>query len=159
MNRDKIETNIPPAARPRRIRRTAGLRRLVREKSFSVGQLVHPIFVAAGRGVTQPIASMPGHSRRSADLLDSEIDELVNLGIPAVLLFGIPENKDASGSEAWSENGPVPQAIRRIRARAPEMVVIADVCLCEYTDHGHCGVLDHDTRDVRNDDTLLLRRH
>ncbi|MFO7171270.1 MAG: porphobilinogen synthase, partial [Chloroflexota bacterium] len=109
-------------------------------------------------GLVRPIGSMPGHAQRSVDRIDGEIDELMELRVPAVLLFGIPAHKDASGSSAWSPDGPVPRAIRRIKQRAPELVVVADVCLCEYTDHGHCGVLADapGAGDVLNDPTLEL---
>jgi len=144
--------------RPRRLRRTPALRRMVRETSLSVDDLIAPLFIADGQGLVRPIGSMPGHAQRSVDRIDGEIDELMELRVPAVLLFGIPAHKDASGSSAWSPDGPVPRAIRRIKQRAPELVVIADVCLCEYTDHGHCGVLADapGAGDVLNDPTLEL---
>ncbi len=144
--------------RPRRLRRTPALRRMVRETSLSVDDLIAPLFIADGQGLVRPISSMPGHAQRSVDRIDGEIDELMELRVPAVLLFGIPAHKDASGSSAWSPDGPVPRAIRRIKQRAPELVVIADVCLCEYTDHGHCGVLADapGAGDVLNDPTLEL---
>ena len=144
--------------RPRRLRRTPALRRMVRETSLSVDDLIAPLFIADGQGLVRPISSMPGHAQRSVDRIDGEIDELMELRVPAVLLFGIPAHKDASGSSAWSPDGPVPRAIRRIKQRAPELVVVADVCLCEYTDHGHCGVLADapGAGDVLNDPTLEL---
>jgi porphobilinogen synthase len=144
--------------RPRRLRRTPALRRMVRETSLSVDDLIAPLFIADGQGLVRPIGSMPGHAQRSVDRIDGEIDELMELRVPAVLLFGIPAHKDASGSSAWSPDGPVPRAIRRIKQRAPELVVVADVCLCEYTDHGHCGVLADapGAGDVLNDPTLEL---
>jgi porphobilinogen synthase len=144
-----------PAARPRRLRRTANLRRMVRETSLGAEHFIAPLFVVEGRGIVQPIRSMPGHAQRSVDQLDAAIDELAELGIPAVLLFGIPARKDAQGSSAWDPAGPVPQAVRAIKRRAPELVVIADVCLCEYTEHGHCGVLNA-SGEVVNDPTLEL---
>jgi porphobilinogen synthase len=142
--------------RPRRLRRTPTLRRMVRETALHVDDLIAPLFIAEGRGVVNPINSMPGHAQRSVDQIDAEIDELIELCIPAVLLFGIPVHKDADGSAAWDPEGPVPSAIRAIKDRAPELVVIADVCLCEYTDHGHCGVLSPAPAggDVLNDPTL-----
>ncbi len=143
-----------PAERPRRLRRSAGLRRLVRETKLSVDDLVMPLFVVPGSGKAEAIPSMPGQYRRSADGLARECEELHSLGIPAVVLFGIPERKDAEGSEAWREDGVVQTAIREIRKAAPGLVVIADVCLCEYTSHGHCGVVE-DGR-VLNDPTLEL---
>ena len=151
---------VPPLThRPRRTRRTATLRRMVRETTLRVADLVAPLFIAEGDNILKPISSMPGHAQRSVDQLDAELDELMELQIPAVLLFGIPLHKDANGSGAWAANGPVPSAIRHIKQRAPELVVIADVCLCEYTDHGHCGVLTHDEPHlitVDNDPTLEL---
>ena len=144
--------------RPRRLRRTAMLRRMVRETLLSVDDLIAPLFIAEGHGVARPISSMPGQSQLSVDQLDGEIDALREAGIPAVLLFGIPVHKDATGTGAWDANGPVPQAIRAIKQRAPDMVIIADVCMCEYTDHGHCGVLapEPNMGDVLNDPTLAL---
>jgi porphobilinogen synthase len=148
-----------PLDRPRRTRRTATLRRMVRETTLSVDDFIAPLFIAEGQTILKPISSMPGHAQRSLDHLDAEIDELSELGIPAVLLFGIPLHKDASGTGAWDPDGPVPSAIRAIKRRAPEMAVVADVCMCEYTDHGHCGVLtsgDPSTITVDNDPTLEL---
>src|SRR4051794_18948214 len=127
--------------RPRRLRRTPTLRRIVRETTLRTDDLIAPLFIVAGRGIVKPISSMPGQAQYSVDQLDDLIDELVELGIPAALLFGIPEHKDANGSGAWQATGPVPNAIRAIKDRAPTLAVIADVCMCEYTDHGHCGVL------------------
>jgi porphobilinogen synthase len=128
--------------RPRRLRRTPALRRMVRETALSADDLIAPLFVVEGRDVVKPIGSMPGHAQRSVDRIRAEIDELAELRIPAVLLFGIPAHKDSNGSAAWNPDGPVPSAIRAIKDRAPELVVIADVCLCEYTDHGHCGIIN-----------------
>ena len=144
--------------RPRRLRRTPALRRMVRETALSVADLIAPLFIVEGNEIVNPIGSMPGHAQRSVDRLGGEIDMIVELGIPAVLLFGIPAHKDAHGSAAWDAEGPVPSAIRAIRERAPDLVVVADVCLCEYTDHGHCGVLspEPDSGDVLNDPTLEL---
>ena len=143
------------ALRPRRTRRTATLRQMVRETQLTAANLIAPLFVADGERFVRPIGSMPGQAQRSADMLDDEIDGLVALGIPAVLLFGIPHHKDAVGTSGYDPQGPVPRATRAIKARHPELVVIADVCLCEYTDHGHCGVLD-ERGAVRNDATLEL---
>jgi porphobilinogen synthase len=144
--------------RPRRLRRTAALRRMVRETILSTDDLIAPLFIVEGHDVVKPIGSMPGHAQRSVDQIASEIDELAELRVPAVLLFGIPAQKDADGSAAWNPDGPVPRAIRAIKEQAPDMLVIADVCLCEYTDHGHCGVLSSDpaSGDVLNDPTLDL---
>ncbi|MBC7790153.1 MAG: porphobilinogen synthase [Anaerolineae bacterium] len=151
----ELRTPEPPRIRPRRLRATDTLRRMLRETELTVNQLVHPMFVTAGSGIERPIPSMPGHSQRSVDKLPLELDEIVAAGIPAVLLFGLPESKDPKGSWAWNPEGPVPSAITELKRRAPDTVVIADVCLCEYTSHGHCGVLD-DSRLVDNDATLPL---
>jgi porphobilinogen synthase len=142
--------------RPRRLRRTPALRRMVRETTLSVDHLIAPLFVAAGSGIVRPIRSMPGHAQLSVDQLDLEINEIAELQIPAVLLFGIPAHKDPIGSSGWDPEGPVPQAIRAIKQRAPQLTVIADVCVCEYTSHGHCGILAETpgSGDVLNDPTL-----
>jgi len=143
-----------PAERPRRLRSSEGLRRLVRETTLSTDDRVMPLFVERSSAKSEPIQSMPGQFRYSADTMAAECAELYELGIPAVILFGIPERKDAEGSEAWREDGVVQTAIREIKKKAPDLVVMADVCLCEYTDHGHCGVVE-DGR-VLNDPTLDL---
>jgi porphobilinogen synthase len=140
----------------RRMRRTPQLRALARETSLSVAHFIHPLFIAAGTGVTNPIGSMPGHAQLSVDKLGAELDTITALGIPAVLLFGIPATKDPEGSGAWDPNGPVCSAIRFIKQHAPQLLVIADLCLCEYTSHGHCGVLDAKSGAVINDATLPL---
>jgi len=146
-----------PFERPRRLRYSENLRRLVRETRLSTDDLVMPLFVETGNGVREPIPSMPGQVRYSSDTLAAECAELDALGIPAVLLFGIPESKDAEGSEAWRKDGVVQEAIREVKKAAPELVVITDVCLCEYTDHGHCGVVeDGGGGRVLNDPTLEL---
>jgi porphobilinogen synthase len=142
--------------RPRRLRRTPALRSMLAETQLDARQLIHPLFVRAGRGVDRPIDSMPGHAQRSVDRLAAEIDEAGALGLPAVLLFGLPSSKDDTGSRSWDASGPVPQAIASIKRRATELVVMADVCLCEYTSHGHCGVLDPSSGAVLNDATLPL---
>jgi porphobilinogen synthase len=143
-----------PRTRPRRLRGSTTLRRMVRETRVSVDDLIYPLFVAPGRDVKHEIASMPGNFHWSVDRLPAEMEEIAGLGIPAVLLFGLPEEKDAVGSGAYAEAGVVQQAVRAIKAAAPELLVITDLCLCEYTSHGHCGV----TRDgeVLNDPTLEL---
>jgi len=128
---------------------------MVRETTLSAADFIHPIFVVAGTKVERAISSMPGHSQRSVDTLGRDIEEIVALEIPAVLLFGIPAEKDATGSGAWDAQGPVQRAIDAIKRQSPDTVVIADVCLCEYTDHGHCGVLSA-RGDVLNDETLEL---
>jgi porphobilinogen synthase len=127
---------------------------MARETHLAPEQLVAPLFVCPGERVREPIPSMPGHARLSPDLAAREAAELAELGVGSVILFGIPSEKDAEGTGAWDPNGPVPQAIRRIKAAAPALNVWADVCLCEYTDHGHCGVLHGDG--VDNDATLPL---
>ncbi|MEN6429074.1 MAG: porphobilinogen synthase [Phycisphaerales bacterium] len=143
-----------PEIRMRRLRTSATLRRMVRETSVSVDDFVYPLFVRAGEGIKKPIASMTDCFHLSPDLIAEEAAEVASLGIPAVLLFGLPEKKDERGSEAWSESGPVQQAIREIKKRTPDLLVITDVCLCEYTSTGHCGVIRD--RKVDNDPTLEL---
>jgi porphobilinogen synthase len=144
-----------PEQRMRRLRGSERLRGLVRETTLDPGDLVSPMFVAPGRDVARPISSMPGVFQLSVDRAVREAREVHALGIPGVILFGIPLRKDALGSEAYDDQGVVPQAIRAIREAVPDLLVITDVCLCEYTDHGHCGALD-DRRDVDNDRTLDL---
>jgi porphobilinogen synthase len=144
-----------PAYRPRRLRRTETLRRLVRETRLSVDNLILPLFVVPGKGVENPVGSMPGVSQLSVDRTVEECRQVRDLGIPAVILFGLPEKKDATGSHAYRDDGPVPRAVREIKkALGDDLVVITDVCLCEYTDHGHCGVLAEG--EVDNDATLDL---
>jgi porphobilinogen synthase len=143
----------PGVHRPRRLRRTAALRDLVRETTLAPDDLVYPLFVVPGRGVRNPVASMPGISQLSVDQLAGEAAELAALGIEAVLLFGIPEAKDPRGTESYAEDGVVQNAVRALKDASPELVVVTDVCMCEYTDHGHCGLLD-DEGYVLNDETL-----
>jgi len=143
-----------PAARPRRLRRTEALRRLVRETRVTAEQLVQPLFVVPGTGVERPIASMPGIAQQSVDRVAEQCRRLVDVGVPGVILFGIPERKDATGSGATSADGIIPRALAAIRKAAPGLVLVTDVCLCEYTDHGHCGVVRDG--DVDNDATLPL---
>jgi porphobilinogen synthase len=143
-----------PQLRLRRLRRTEGLRALVRENRVDVGDLIYPMFVIEGKGIKQEVASMPGIFRLSPDQLDAEIEEVARLGIPAVLLFGIPEHKDEVGSSAYDPAGVVQQAVKKIKKLAPQLLVITDVCLCEYTSHGHCGIVVGDQ--VDNDRTLPL---
>ncbi|MCZ7583931.1 MAG: porphobilinogen synthase [Deltaproteobacteria bacterium] len=143
-----------PIHRMRRLRRTETLRRMVRETRLSVDNLVMPLFVCPGEGVTQPISSMPGNFRFSIDRLVEECREIAGLGIPAVILFGIPEHKNPHGEEGYEEDGIVQLAVRAVKETLPDLVVITDVCLCEYTDHGHCGVLRGE--DVANDLTIEL---
>jgi len=141
-------------ARFRRLRRSEGLRGLVRETRLSPADFVHPLFVAHGHGLRQEIDSMPGQYHLSPDGLAREAEELRALGIPAVLLFGLPAAKDEEGSEAYADDGIVQEAVRALKQAAPELVVITDVCLCEYTSHGHCGVVVDG--EVDNDRTLEL---
>jgi porphobilinogen synthase len=143
-----------PETRLRRLRASEGMRRLVAETRLSGADFVYPLFVCAGEGVKKPIKSLPGCFHFSPDMLGAEIDEIAKLGIPGVLLFGLPAKKDAQGSEAWDAQGPVAMAVREIKKRQPQLVVITDVCLCEYTDHGHCGVVKDGM--VNNDATLNL---
>jgi porphobilinogen synthase len=150
-----MEALHPGAQRPRRWRRTAALRDLVRETSLSPSDFVYPLFVVTGEGVRNPISSMPGIDQLSADALPSEARELAALGIKAVLLFGIPAAKDPLGLESYADGGVVQDAVRVLKDASPELVVMTDVCLCEYTDHGHCGLLD-DEGSVLNDETLEI---
>lgn len=143
-----------PIYRPRRLRRNEKLRSLIRETGLEPNNLIYPVFVGPGKDRAQPVSSMPGVAQLSVDRAAKECAEVGSLGIPAVILFGIPEEKDAVGSEAYADNGVVQQAIRAVKEKVPEMVVITDVCLCEYTDHGHCGVINNG--DVDNDSTLEL---
>ncbi len=143
-----------PASRPRRLRRIPALRALVRETILSPKDFVYPLFIVPGRQVKQPIASMPGQFRMSADVAGAEAARLADLGIMSVLLFGIPEHKDAVGSAAYQKEGVVPQAVRAIAKASPRTVIMTDVCLCEYTDHGHCGIVEKG--EVKNDETLEL---
>jgi len=142
-----------PRERPRRLRRNETLRRLVRETRLSADDLVFPLFVTEGK--TQPIASMPGQFRWSVEEAAKQAEQIASSGIPAVLLFGIPAEKDEVGSQAYARDGVVQQAIRKIKAAAPELLVIGDVCLCEYTSHGHCGIINA-AGEVLNDETLEL---
>jgi porphobilinogen synthase len=140
--------------RPRRLREKPLLRRLVRETRLSVDNLVYPIFVVHGRGVREPIAAMPGQHRVSIDELLREAKDVAGMGVPAVLLFGLPADKDPRGSEAYAEDGIVQQAVRAVKDTVPDLLVMTDVCLCQYTSHGHCGVVERGA--VRNDPTLEL---
>lgn len=141
-----------PVNRLRRLRKNENIRRLIRETTITVDDLIYPVFVEDGENIEKEIPSMPGIYRYSLDRLPKELDEVVNLGIPAVLLFGIPSHKDEVGSDTWNEEGIIQRAIRFIKKNYPQLYVISDVCFCEYTSHGHCGVL-HD-HDVDNDETL-----
>lgn len=146
---------VEPAARLRRLRRSPGLRAMVRETRLAPSDFIYPVFVVHGSGVREPIAAMPGQSRISVDQLAREADDLRSLDIPAILLFGLPAAKDPRGSEAWHEDGIVQRAVRELKRAAPDLIVATDVCLCEYTDHGHCGLLGDDG-DVLNDASVEL---
>jgi porphobilinogen synthase len=143
-----------PATRLRRLRRTDALRALVRETSLSLDDVVMPLFACPGEGVVRPVAGLPGIAQRSIDEIAREGAELQRLGVRAVLLFGIPEEKDEQGSGAWDADGIVQRALRALRAEAPGLTLLTDVCLCEYTSHGHCGVLRDG--EVANDETVEL---
>ncbi len=140
--------------RPRRLRRISTIRRMVKETSVKVDDLIYPMFVKHGRGEREPIPSMVGHYRLSVDELVREAGEVLSLGIPAVILFGLPKKKDDVGSEAYARDGIVQQAVAALKDRVPELVVMTDVCLCQYTDHGHCGILRDGV--VDNDTTLEM---
>jgi len=143
-----------PVFRPRRLRESALLRKMIRETALRVDDLIYPLFAVHGRGVREPISSMPGQYRLSVDELVKEAKDAAGMAIPAVLLFGVPKEKDPRGSEAYAEAGIVQQAIRAVKDTIPDLLVITDVCLCQYTSHGHCGVVE-DGR-VKNDPTLDL---
>lgn len=132
-----------PHSRPRRLRSTATLRRMVRETTLDAANLIYPLFITHGRDVRRPISAMPGVAQLSVDQLAEQAADLQRLKIPAVMLFGIPKEKDPIGKENYDPQGIIPQAIRALKAADPDLVVITDVCLCEYTDHGHCGVLNN----------------
>ncbi|MDG1803871.1 porphobilinogen synthase [Flavicella sp.] len=139
--------------RTRRLRKTEGIRRLVRENKLTTDDLIYPLFIEEGENIEKEIVSMPGIKRFSLDRLHTELDEVVSLDIPAVLLFGIPAEKDDCGTETWNDDGIMQQAIRYIKKNYPSLYVITDVCFCEYTSHGHCGVICDN--DVDNDATLV----
>jgi len=139
-------------SRTRRLRKTENIRRLVRENKLSVDDLIYPLFIEEGENIEDEIVSMPGVQRFSLDRISKELDEVVELKIPAVILFGIPSEKDEEGAETWNDQGIIQQAIRLIKKDYPSLYVITDVCFCEYTSHGHCGII-HDN-DVDNDATL-----
>ncbi|HEY9517263.1 MAG TPA: porphobilinogen synthase [Gemmatimonadaceae bacterium] len=143
-----------PSYRPRRLRRTAALRGLVRETRLAPEQLVLPLFVRAGKGVRRPVGTMPGVAQLSVDEMVRDAERAAKAGVGGVLLFGIPESKDATGSQAWDDEGPVQEAVRALKRELPDLLVITDVCMCEYTDHGHCGILRDG--EVDNDATLEL---
>ncbi len=140
--------------RPRRLRRTPAIRRMVRETCIKVDDLIYPIFVKHGKGEREPIPSLVGQYRVSVDELIKEAEEVWSLGVPAMIIFGLPEKKDNLGSEAYAHDGIVQQAVAAIKNRVPELVVLTDVCLCQYTDHGHCGIIKDNQ--VDNDTTLEI---
>jgi len=149
------ETNMRfPTYRPRRIREQENLRRMVRETRLSVDHLIYPLFVVPGTGIRREIQAMPGCFHLSIDRLLEEVKEAHDLGIPAVMLFGLPEHKDAVGSSGYADDGIIPQAVSALKKAVPEMTVIPDVCLCEYTSHGHCGVVEGER--VLNDPSVDL---
>jgi porphobilinogen synthase len=141
-----------PDTRPRRLRRTASLRRLVRETTLAPDNFIFPLFACPGKGVRNEISSLPGQFHFSVDMLAREAEEIAKLGIPGVILFGLPEKKDEVGSEAWSQEGVVQRAVRAIKKAVPELTVAVDACFCEYTTHGHCGIVRDGQLD--NDATL-----
>ena len=143
-----------PIHRPRRLRRTEALRRMVRETELRPSDFIYPLFVVEGRGVRNPVPSMPGIDNLSVDLAVEEAKRARAVGVPGVILFGIPGHKDPRGTGAWAENGIVQKALRALKESVPELQLIADVCLCEYTDHGHCGVIQGG--EVDNDQSLPL---
>jgi porphobilinogen synthase len=141
-----------PAYRPRRLRKNENFRRMIRETKLSVDNFVYPLFAIFGKDLKKPISSMPGNFQMSADNLVKEVQKAKDLGIPAVLLFGIPDKKDEVASGAFMKNGVVQQAVKRIKDKVPDIIVITDVCLCEYTSHGHCGMIEKG--EVDNDASL-----
>lgn len=132
----------PPSIRPRRLRRTPALRRMVQETQLAPDDFIYPLFIRHGKDIQQPIRSMPGQFQWSVDRVVDEVRSVYKLGIPAVILFGIPEVKDSCGTENYNPDGIVPRTIRSIKDAVPEMMVISDMCFCEYTDHGHCGIIN-----------------
>ena len=143
-----------PEYRGRRLRRTSALRNLVRETVLAPSQLVLPLFVRDGKNLRRPVESMPGVAQTSPDELVRDVERAASAGVGGVILFGIPDKKDATGSEAWNNEGAVQRAVRLIKRDVPDVVVITDVCMCEYTEHGHCGILENG--EVNNDATLEL---
>jgi len=143
-----------PSYRARRMRANPTVRRMVRETTLTPDDFIYPMFVTHGKGVKNEVSSMPGCYQQSVDNLVKDCAEVHSLGVPAVILFGIPKKKDAKGSEAYDDKGIVQQAIRAIKDKLPDLMVITDVCLCEYTDHGHCGILQGDQ--ILNDPTIEL---
>jgi porphobilinogen synthase len=155
---EAAKDSLNMALRGRRLRRTGALRRMVRETRLDVGQLVQPLFVQSGDGLRDEIPAMPGQYRLSVDQLLHDAGRLAKSGVGAVLLFGIPDEKDAQGSGAWADDGITQQAIRALRAELPGIVIVADVCLCEYTSHGHCGLLVGAPEEAMVDNDATLER-
>jgi len=143
-----------PDYRPRRLRRTGAFRRMIRETVLTVDDLILPLFAVSGKSIKNPIPSMPGHYQLSIDNLVKAAKEAFELGIPAVMLFGLPDRKDPMGTSAYAKDGIVQKAVKAVKNKLPDLMVITDVCLCQYTDHGHCGVIEHQM--VDNDATLDL---
>jgi len=143
-----------PQVRLRRLRRLEQLRKMIAETEINAGDFIYPLFVASGHGIKREISSMPGVFQLSTDLLAKEVEEIASLDIPAVILFGLPETKDELGSEAYSPQGVIQRAIATIKEAVPDLVVVTDVCLCEYTSHGHCGIIVEGY--VDNDRTLEI---
>ena len=141
-----------PEYRPRRLRKSEAFRRMVRETSLDVSDFILPLFVIEGKGIKVPLVSLPGHFQYSPEILAQEIGQVIDSGVSAVILFGVPSKKDAIGSQAFSNDGVTQQAIKRLKDICPDLTIVTDVCLCEYTDHGHCGVISDKT--VDNDPTL-----
>ncbi|MGA8833142.1 MAG: porphobilinogen synthase [Desulfomonilaceae bacterium] len=141
-----------PEYRPRRLRKNDTLRKMVRETQLEISDFILPLFVVEGKGIKNPLESLPGQFQYSTDVLVKEAHEVVRSGVPAVILFGVPLEKDAVGSQAYAKEGVTQRAIRGLKNAYPELIVITDVCLCEYTDHGHCGIISHG--EVDNDSTL-----
>ena len=164
-DRQSVDHGCHPIARPRRLRHSPGVRQMLRQIRLHPSDLIYPIFVTHGQNVRREIESMPGQFQVSVDQLPDEAKQVLDLGIPAVMLFGIPAAKDEHGSEAFDPTGIIQRAIGQLKAAAPDLVVITDVCLCEYTSHGHCGIVNPVTSDgsgrlpggyVLNDETLVL---
>ncbi|MGQ9511658.1 porphobilinogen synthase [Thermodesulfitimonas sp.] len=143
-----------PVTRPRRLRVSEAMRRLVRETELNAGDLIYPVFVTEGTGVVVPVEAMPGVNRFSVDTLLSEVERVVAVGVPGIIIFGVPAVKDEAGSSAWAEDGIVQQAVRAVKERFPGLLVVTDVCLCAYTSHGHCGIVQQGR--IANDATLEI---
>ncbi len=143
-----------PEYRPRRLRQSKAFRQMIRETYLDASDFIFPMFVVEGKAIKMPLASMPGQFQYSPDILAKEIKQVVDSGVSAVILFGVPSKKDALGSQAYANDGVIQQAIKRVKDISPDLTVVTDVCLCEYTDHGHCGVISGET--VDNDPTLDL---